>query len=265
VSELLADWLALREPADAAARSVALTEALLGRLPPVAPVRVVDLGAGTGSNLRYLAPRLPGGQDWLAADLDAALLAHVQPPVADCRVVVRQQDLGTLDADLFEGRHLVTASALLDLVSVSWLEALASHCRRVNAVVLFALTYTGYSRCSPPEPEDELIRELMNRHQRRNDKGFGRAAGPDAVAAATRVFRGAGYAVRREASNWALPPAAQELQRQLMKGWADAALEIATERAATVRSWFDRRLAHLCANRSSVVVGHEDLLAWIDT
>ncbi len=49
-----AAWLALREPFDAAARSRALAEALIAHLP--ARPRLLDLGCGTGSLFRWLAP-----------------------------------------------------------------------------------------------------------------------------------------------------------------------------------------------------------------
>ena len=121
----------------------------------------------------------------------------------------------------------MTASALLDLVSETWLQTVARHCREAGAAVLFALTYNGRSHCSPEEPEDDAIRELMNRHQRANDKGFGPAAGPEAIECAARSFAAVGYHVRRESSDWVLPPYMRELQRQLIEGWAEAALEIA--------------------------------------
>ena len=50
-----AEWLRLREAADAAARSRDLVAALLGRYPVIH-----DLGTGTGSMGRWLAPQLPG-------------------------------------------------------------------------------------------------------------------------------------------------------------------------------------------------------------
>ena len=75
-----ADWLHQREPFDAAARDGALLRlALDARLaawcqPDGAPLRVIDLACGTGANLRWLAPRLGGAQQWLVVDHDAALL-----------------------------------------------------------------------------------------------------------------------------------------------------------------------------------------------
>jgi hypothetical protein len=262
----LADWLTLREPFDAAARPATLARAVSGALAHDRPVRIVDLGTGRGSNVRYLTGYLGLPQDWLLLDEDAVVLEQAPGAMigrldAQCAIEIRQVNLGVLDSTMFDGRHLVTASALLDLVSEPWLRSLANHCRAVNAVGLFALTYNGESRCSPGEAEDDEIRQLMNRHQRQNDKGFGRAAGPDAVALAERSFTALGYRVERAASDWRLPPEAREMQRQLVDGWADAASEIAPSRSALIRSWLRRRHDHIDAGRSHIVVGHEDLIA----
>ena len=56
------DWLALREPAGAAARSTGLVEVLRAHL-PTDGLLVHDLGSGTGSMARWLAPRLAGLSD----------------------------------------------------------------------------------------------------------------------------------------------------------------------------------------------------------
>ena len=268
----LASWLALRESADTAARSIALTRTIADALPSTRPVRVLDLATGTGSNVRFLSHHLPHEQDWLVVDRDPDLLAEVPSRMTSWdeaqglvrRVEARQLNLGEPDhPEIFAGRHLVTASALLDLVSDGWLQSLAARCRESGAAALFALTYNGRSTCSPEEPEDDTIRDLMNRHQKTNDKGFGQAVGPDALDCAERWFVAAGYQVRREASDWVLAPEAHDLQRQLIEGWADAAAAVAPEQSSTIADWRTRRLAHVDANRSRIVVGHEDFAAWL--
>ena len=262
-SDSLSSWLALREPADRAARSTALTQAIAAALPADRPVRILDLGGGTGSNVRYLSPQLPVPQHWLVVDRDPELLAEVSGQSADCHIDTLCRNLGALDDPaLFSGRHLVTSSALLDLVSEEWLRALAERCLTSRAAAIFTLNYNGRSECIPVEAEDDAIRDLMNRHQRSNDKGFGRAAGPDAVDCAALSFGAAGYEVRREASDWILHPGQRELQRQLIEGWAHAAKEIAPEQTSMIHNWLARRLAHVEEGRSRVVVGHEDLAAW---
>ena len=279
MADTLTNWLALREPADAASRSVALTQDVADVLDRHHPVSILDLGAGTGSNVRYLASRLPVPQRWLLVDRDPVLLADVPDRMSSWAalhghevathgdgLVIRGQhvdgcietrclDLGALeDPGIFSGRHLVTASALLDLVSETWLRTLAWRCRNASAAVLFALTYNGRSRCSPREPEDDAIRELLNRHQRASDKGFGPAAGPSAVGCVARSFAAVGYDVRREASDWTLSPDMRELQRQLIEGWAEAALEISPAQAAIIGNWLDRRIAHVEAGHSLLTV-----------
>ena len=284
----LATWLALRELADHAARSVELTRAVAATLPQEGLVRVLDLATGAGSNLRYLVDELPSRQDWLLVDRSPTLLAALvertvtwararghevrthaaglmlQSARLDCRVALIQKDLGTLDDDgIFEGRHLVTASALLDLVSPTWLRTLASQCRRVGASALFAVTYDGRSSCEPADTDDELVRRLFNEHQGR-DKGLGGPAeGPGAAARAERHFAEAGYVVRTAPSDWVLGPDERGMQRMLMDGWADAAGEVAPHLSATIAAWRARRLAHLDAGRSRIVVGHRDMAAWL--
>ena len=249
-------------------------------------MRGLDLCTGTGSNLRYLIDHLPGRQTWLAADRDARLLEELRAKLktwsdgrgysmrtegqvsslrggrSECDVETREMDLDRLDASLFESRNLVTASALLDLVSESWLRRLASRCREVGATALFTLTYDGRSSCDPVEPEDDMVRELMNVHQK-TDKGLGGPAeGPDAWSVAERVFKEAGYRVECAPSDWSIGPSEKTFQWMLIEGWARAAVEIAPERAATIADWRRRRLEHLEAGRSRIVVNHVDMVAW---
>ena len=157
---------------------------------------------------------------------------------------------------------LVTASALLDLVSAAWIDALAERCRLSRAASLFALTYDGRIVWTPADRDDEMVRDLVNRHQR-TDKGFGSALGPDATGAAQRAFTARGFTVERERSDWTLDGGDAELQRQLIDGWAAAAVEMQPAGTTAIEAWRQRRLDHAAASRSTLVVGHEDLAAWI--
>jgi hypothetical protein len=262
VSGFSAEWLALREPADQAARSMRLTRAVIESLSGADASRILDLAAGTGANLRYL---MAAGvtrtrrAEFLLVDHDPALLAAI-PHAAD--VATRCLDLSSLDdRSIFDGRVLVTASALLDLVSEAWLGVLAGRCAEHGSMALFALSYDGRVACSPEDSADAAIVALVNEHQR-TDKGFGAALGPDAAAAAERRFRTFGYRVQRERSDWTLPPASHALQRALIDGWARAATETAASATAFIDAWRRRRHAHIDAKRSRIVVGHEDLAAW---
>lgn len=69
------DWLGLREPADKAARNTALLASVAAFKPGAKSLNVLDLGAGTGSTLRALAPHLRTPQRWVLVDHDASLVA----------------------------------------------------------------------------------------------------------------------------------------------------------------------------------------------
>ncbi len=246
------EWLSLREGADAAARSRSLVSFVA---PAVRLGRLLDLGGGTGSNIRYLAPQLSMPQRWTIVDDDDALVAAapegVRRHVADLNDAVE-------DEALFDGCDLVTASALLDLVADRWLERLVSRCRAAGSAVLFALSYDGRVSCDPAESDDDEVRRLFDEHQTM-DKGLGPALGPAAGARAVERLARAGYDVRHERSDWRLGARDAELQRQLVNGWARAAADVAPGRAEAIAAWRRRRVAHIDSGRSRIVVGHVDV------
>lgn len=259
------DWLALRESVDHRSRAGELTRRLADWCRARSPLHIVDLGAGTGSNLRYLATRLAGPQHWTLVDHDPALLSLA------CRHDPPSVEIRTLRADL---RHwslttvvpapeLVTASALLDLVSTHWLASLVLECRHLGAAVLIALSYDGEANWSHPDPDDSLVRQAVNAHQER-DKGLGAALGPRAGAAAAALFRDAGYAVWLKPSAWELGATDAALAASLIAGWVDAAAEQMPEAEARFRTWGTRRTADLITGRTRLRVGHQDLLALPD-
>jgi len=101
-------------------------------------LRIVDLGAGTGANLRYLAPHLGGHQRWLLIDRDAALLRRAEPGpgVEGLRVECRCLDLAAPGGGLdLTGTDILTAAALMDLVSAAWFEALAARAAAVRRLM----------------------------------------------------------------------------------------------------------------------------------
>ncbi len=278
MSGFSSEWLALREPADASARSAKATRFACEAIDRAhgadstreRTIRALDLGCGTGSNVRYLRRSLSETSDgsvaqarapleltWRLVDDDAALLevtrASLGPTVEICRA-----DLRILDERWFVDVDLVTASALLDLVSEPWLVHLVDMCSRRAAAVLFALNYDGRIQATPRDPDDDWVRDLVNRHQQSN-KGFGPALGPRSGPRCADALAGAGFDVCVEQSDWDLDPSNVELQRQLIDGWASAAAEIAPDSAHRVRSWQERRLLRVVAGESQLIVGHLDV------
>ncbi|MEJ0016621.1 MAG: class I SAM-dependent methyltransferase [Acetobacteraceae bacterium] len=266
-----ADWLALREPFDHAARSVALARRLADRLPR--RPRIVELAGGTGSLFRFLAPVIGRGQDWLVFDADAALLDEafgrtaawgrrqgfaatatgdtllLSTPRGLWRMQAVQRDLGR-DVDRLDANaDAVVCSALLDLVSAAWLARLRD---TLTVPFLACLTADGRDTWRPRHPFDALVRTAFHRDMRR-DKGFGPALGVAAFAAL--AARGV---TASAPSDWHIPRTALRMQRALIVGIADAARDAAPQ---AVAAWQAARLRQALRGRLAITIGHRDILA----
>ena len=273
-----AGWLSLREPVDHRSRSAGLIDILVRRRPELDSWRILDLGSGTGSNLRYIAPRIPAPQEWTLLDRDPALLEEAgsgKPPV---RVRTIVGNLASEGLALVAGSDLVTASALLDLVSRRWLTGLITSCRTHGCAVLFSLTYDGEISWHPgpgsrpagstagektggtPDPLDALVRGAVNEHQRR-EKGLGPALGPGAGRAAEGLLRDAGYETRTAPTPWRLGPGGDApLAHRLVRGWEAAAAEVRPGERQALRQWAERKSRLIREGSFEVRVGHEDIL-----
>ena len=225
---------------------------------------VLDLGSGTGANCRFLAPLLGGDQHWRLVDHDPALLAAIDP-IQDSPGLLRRETT-TLDlAGSWERLdipqvQLVTASALLDLVSTDWLARLAQRCQTWRAAVFIVLSYDGTICWKPALAGDDRVCDWINRHQR-TDKGFGLALGPDAAPTLAALLEERGYSVALRPSPWLLGPEQATLQHALLTGWVAAVREIAPEPADELAAWAEQRQRLIKQGRAWLAVGHWDLFA----
>jgi hypothetical protein len=259
------EWLDLRERADACARSRELVTQLVGRVGD-GPWLVHDLACGSGSMDRWLAPLLPGPQRWILHDRDADLLAVARRDVpraardgAPVVVETRLGDVTELRAHDLAGATLVTASALLDLLTADELESVIDACAGAGCPVLFTLSVTGRVRLDPPDPLDGRMAAAFDAHQGRATSRGG-LLGPDAVDLAVDGFRSTGAGVVVAASPWRLGRADAELTVEWLEGWIDAACEQEPELVADTALYRRRRLREAHAGNLSVTVGHADLL-----
>jgi hypothetical protein len=256
-----ADWLALREPYDARARNRDVLAAMTAFFVGQSAISVDDLACGTGATLRAIAPHLPSRQSWRLVDNDLGLLARAamsdRPQGAN--VITTPVDLSRdLEAALDGAVDLVTTSALLDLVSADWLERLAVEAAARRLPVYAALTYDGRAILEPADPFDAAVIAAVNRHQL-GDKGFGPALGPAAAAAAVSRFQAVGYQVVQGASDWVFGAQDQDIQREVLSGWASAARELAD--LSDIIDWLTRRRALVDAGLAGMRVGHVDFFA----
>jgi hypothetical protein len=260
------EWLALREPVDAAARAPDLVEHLRRHLPASGCLVVHDLGCGSGAMGRWLAPLLPVPQHWVVHDRDPDLLdvaaADLPGPAADGSAVIveaMQSDITRLHpADLADA-GLITASALLDLLTGDELAGLIAGCAEAGCPVLLTLSVVGRVDLTPEDPLDSRVAAAFDAHQRRSTTG-GRLLGPDAVTAAVDMFGRLGAEVLLRPSPWRLGAFQAALAAEWFSGWLGAACEQQVELAAETDAYARRRLAQATAGQLAVTVDHADLL-----
>jgi SAM-dependent methyltransferase len=259
-------WLALRESADAAARARDLVERLVRHLPSTGLGLIHDLGCGTGAMGRWLAPLLPGPQHWIAHDRDADLLevaaADLPGPAADGAAVTveaKQSDITRLQAGDLADATLITASALLDLLTEDELAGLVTVCGGAGCSTLLTLSVGGGVDLTPADPLDRRVAAAFDAHQRRTTD-WGRLLGPDAVALALEEFGRQGAEVLVRPSPWRLGASQADLAAEWFAGWVGAACEQEPDLVAETDGYRRRRLAQARAGQLAVTVDHADLL-----
>jgi hypothetical protein len=225
-----------------------------------------DLGSGTGAMGRWLAPRLLGPQHWILHDLDASLLglaaADLPGPAADgaqVSIETTHSDVTRLHPGDLGGATLITASALLDLLTADELAGLVAVCADARCPILLTLSVVGRVAVTPADPLDRRVAAAFDAHQRRlTDRG--RLLGPDAVAAAVEEFGRLGAEVLARPSPWRLGASQADLAAAWFTGWVAAACEQQVELATEADGYTRRRLAQAAAGQLAVTVDHADLL-----
>ena len=254
-----ADWLALREPYDHAARDKNLLRQAIGVISKYDCPTIVDLASGAGSTVRAMASLLNSNANWHLVDDDAVLLAHAQSELSDTNISLHKIDLSTSLGQAFEIKpDMMTTSAFLDLVTADWLEQLVDFCATYKVPFYAALSYDGRVTTSPDVENEAGVLAAFHLHQT-TDKGFGAALGPKGADYAIELFRKAGFSVTSAKSDWMTGPRDFKFQSELFIGWHRAACEIDPARKAEFDNWLDRRLA--LTEQSSLTVGHVDFLA----
>jgi hypothetical protein len=288
IERFSADWLALREPFDHVARNARLVRCLADLLPR--RPRLLDLGGGTGSLFRSLAPVIGRGQDWFLIDADLGLLDEafgctaawarrqgfaatasgdellVSTPRGVWRLRPIACDLGqaeamfgstALQAAAVYSADAIICSALLDLVSGGWLERL---CAMLTVPLLACLTVDGRDVWRPSHPFDAVVRTAYRGDMRR-DKGFGPALGTAAPIALRQALAARGFAISSAPSDWCIPRGALRMQQALIDATADAARNARPAYASIIAIWQEARLRHALRGRLATTIGHRDILA----
>lgn len=284
-----ADWLALREPFDRAARAPDLTDQFLRAIADRPRPDLIDLGGGTGANFRLLAPLIQRDQSWRLIDYDVRLMrdaldaieawAHAQDwstdrANQDSISIVRGPwrwslstqafDLsGSLEGLPIESADAIVTTAFLDLVSQDWVDRFAARVAQSPRPVLATLTVDGRRVWSPALETDPLISEAFLAHQG-GDKGFGSSLGPAAGLRTVDALRACGLTVEHRSSDWVIR---SDAHAAMIGRLLDEAIDVACavyldpDERRMIADWARDRRARIERGELTLTVGHLDLLA----
>ncbi len=257
--------MAARVAADGKAREATVSTLLPMLTEDVRPgqdtdVRMIDIGAGSGANQRWLAPRLPFRQHWVHLDHDPAILTHTHG-VAPTEFVVG--GIGALGALLDHHRErgtaqpdVITCAAVLDVLTRSDLALLCDLISSSKVPALLSLSVTGELAVEPPDGADAALLEAFNDHQRRDGR-----AGPDAPDLVGAQCGGAGARVESVSTPWVLDGTSDRaFVARFLQERIDASLEQEPTLRTVGEEWLRRRLAALVDLDLRITVGHRDLL-----
>ncbi len=261
------EWLDLREPADAAARSRDLVEHVRQQLPATGRLVIHDLACGSGSMGRWLAPLLPGRSSgscttatrtcWRSPPRTLRARPPAGPPSSSRRGC---SDITRLCPDDLAGATLITASALLDLMTGDELAGLVDLCAAVACPVLLTLSVDRTRRAGTGRSA-RLVRGRRIRRPPASHDGGRPPARPGCRCGRRRALPPAGGRCRRSAQ----PLAARRRRRRSGGGVAH---RMARCRLRAGRptwppgsdAYARRRLAQARAGQLAVTVDHADLL-----
>ena len=260
------EWLNLREASDHKARDRHLLKTAANWLNDLKSKDkvIVDLGSGTGSTIRGLQryTTLAPSIQWRLVDNDPELLAEaVHRHSEEYSIESFLVDLSATQKLPLESVSLITASALLDLVSSNFIRDLCQLIKEKNEGrplgFYSALNYDGCIKWTPFHPLDAAILMNFNTDQRR-DKGFGPALGPDATDFLKTQFHSTKFQCLSAKSPWLLGSADYLLTESLINGISGVAIQTDGLKNSDIQDWKTFRIENV--RTGTCYLGHTDIV-----
>jgi hypothetical protein len=270
------DWLSLREPVDHRSVNADVRASFTRDFAAREHVTLTDIGCGSGSHLRSLAPHLGKKQTWRLVDYDMRLLDAAKGLLSgwadsfsetdgglslrrgsqDITVLFVQADLQSdLERILDLPTDAITSAAFFDLTSVAFIQRMVSALAARRLPLYTILTYDGRESWTPPHEADADMLAAFNAHQT-TDKGFGPSAGPQATEHLCAAFKGCNYKTTRGDSPWRLAAQDKALILELANGIANAVRETGKAELDRIEDWLAAK-----SGAEHCEIGHLDLYA----
>lgn len=280
------NWLQERYPFDADARNKEREWEAIHQFAYLDHVHLVDLGTGTGSNVRYYLEQFPQNQTWHCVEEDGALkemfwqnikqLAKTEGYELEWNGEALKMsksghwvNIHFVEGNLMELDSLVDllrtdfilANAVFDLFSEAQFSELIHIISHHSLSLFFSLNYEGM-KFFPSEEADVFYIDQYNAHMKR-PQPFGHGMGPDASQLMEKAFRTALAEVKLGESIWEIGEKDEKMLTYLLGFFEDALADWwkTTEEKAAFIAWIGRKKTMIQEQQLAANVYHQDVLA----
>ena len=286
------DWLLLRYAADKRSRGQGLLKQLQTLLADKGEITVLDIGAGSGANLAFLAPRLNvSEQRWHLVDRDTQLTSKVSgalqalSKVDDIQLesnntelrfssgvatyTASTEDFLDVDSSIYQQAwDVVTANAVFDLLTIDQLRRffiLAKTHWTHNPWMYFTINLDSQMSFDPMMPEDEEVVRLFHLHMQR-PQSFGCSLGNDSAILLNNIAKEVGFEVDLERSDWVATPQEEAFIHANLDFVESAVTEVLQTGISSdltlesFKDWLLQRRDQTQRSQLSLTVEHQDFL-----
>jgi precorrin-6B methylase 2 len=276
------DWLAERYHFDAAARHPLIEEKFLHALPPNDTIALIDVGAGTGANCRYLMEKIPANQEWILIEqnsefseeslrslqhhgLQKGYETYLQNGTLTLKAPAKTVQIKALQGSLLEinrmadlsATNAVVANAVFDLFTAEEFETFVQKITRHQLLFYATMNYENM-HFLPTHPQDEKMICLYHEHMLR-PQDMGTALGPGSVVQMIEILQQHRYAVTAGNSLWHIHSKHEKMMRYLLNFMASAIAELplSVEDTLLLKPWKKQKEE---ATVLHLIIEHQDIL-----
>ena len=252
-------WLLSREKIDSISRNKKAIEKINKYTSISKNLNIIDLGCGTGSNFRYLNPKIVKKQSWKMVDISHLSLSYLKKNIKHSQKI---QNITYKKIDIikqiekidFKNFDIVTGSALLDIMPKEWFINFLN-INKSTKIIYFTINYDGNFKFYPKHKDDDNIVRLFNQDQM-SDKGIGKkAVGPKCTQIIDQLFQRT-HKTYVFNSNWVV-----EKNKNMQKMFISFCEDIISKNKKNYEDWLNYRKEKIKSNKSILKLQNKDFLA----
>lgn len=278
-----ANWLNERYPFDSEARNKEVESVVLSHLNKKQTVRLVDVGAGTGSTALYLLDKIKGNQNWYFIEQDASFEKVLMRRLKEyagfhkytwerangkAQIITPSKQLSfqfikgsLLDLERLlsiKEVDLILANAVFDLFTQQQIQSFLAPILDRAIACYFTLNYRSMS-FHPEDPFDSKFISLYEQHMER-PQAMGRATGKQVGPALEKIMNNSGRVISG-ISTWHIQREDIKMHYYLLNFMENAIQELplTEDIRALLPKWIQRKKDLIITRQLELKIDHLDI------